>query len=269
MVASFQAVIAPTRSIPRFLSHANSLSPALFSTLSPAHATPSLADEDAFLLDGIVLDNIKDKDNPQEQQQNAKRFAFPKKGQQLEMHCESLAFKCKGVCKVVDSGFVVLCDRALPGERLIAQITKKKGSYAEAMKIETLSPHNDAVVAPCEHANDCGGCKMQNLSYEAQLAAKEKQVFELISRLGRFGDGYESFMKGILGCQSPFGYRNKMEFSFGTKKWIPKSELDDSLQRDPCRDEFALGLHAPGRFDKILSINKCLLQENAANKVDH
>ncbi|KAI5071001.1 hypothetical protein GOP47_0013252 [Adiantum capillus-veneris] len=135
------------------------------------------------------------------------------------------------------------------------------------MKVKTLSPHDDAVVAPCEHANDCGGCKMQNLSYAAQLAAKENQVFEVISRLGRFGDSHETYMKRIVGCQSVFGYRNKMEFSFGTKKWIPKSDMDGVLQMDPCRDEFALGLHAPGRFDKILSINKCLLQEDAANKV--
>jgi predicted RNA-binding protein with TRAM domain len=55
---------------------------------------------------------------------------FPKKGQRLEMLCESLAFKGKGVCKTVETGFVVLCDRALPGERLIALITKKKGSFA-------------------------------------------------------------------------------------------------------------------------------------------
>lgn len=183
------------------------------------------------------------------------------------MLCESLAFKGKGVCKVVDTGFVVLCDRALPGERLVAQITKKKGSFAEAIKIKTLSPHDNSVVAPCEYASDCGGCKMQNLSYDAQLAAKEKQVFELISRIGRFVDGDESFMKGIIGCESPFHYRNKMEFSFGTKKWTPMSEFDGMLQRDSSRNEFALGLHAPGRFDKILSINKCLLQEDAANKV--
>ncbi|MCO5554654.1 hypothetical protein L7F22_008187 [Adiantum nelumboides] len=269
MAGNFHNAVLPPRSLPRLFSQAS-----FFSSLPPLQALPALAEE-ALLLECIVLDKDKESTQqqqkpPQQQQQQqleGKRFAFPKKGQQLEMLCESLAFKGKGVCKIVDTGFVVPCDRALPGERLIAQITRKKGSYAEAMKVKTLSPHDDAVVAPCEHSNDCGGCKMQNLSYAAQLAVKERQVFEVISRLERFGDGHETYMKKIVGCQSPFGYRNKMEFSFGTKRWIPMSEMEGVLQIDPCRDEFALGLHAPGRFDKILSINKCLLQEDAANKV--
>ena len=56
---------------------------------------------------------------------------FPKKGQTLELVCESLAFKGKGVCKVADTGFVVMCDRALPGERFIGRVSRKKGNYAE------------------------------------------------------------------------------------------------------------------------------------------
>ncbi|KAH7440101.1 hypothetical protein KP509_04G091400 [Ceratopteris richardii] len=261
MLGAIQGAALPTRSVPRLFSRAS-----LFSTVSSTQALPSLTQEALFLDDeGFAKDN--DNSQPQKQQPGGKPFTFPKKGQQLEMFCESLAFKGKGVCKIVDSGFVVLCDRALPGERLIAQITRKKGSYAEAMKIKTISPHDDAVIAPCEHANDCGGCKMQNLSYSAQLRIKEKQVFEVISRLGRFGSASGTIMKGIVGCQSPFGYRNKMEFSFGVKKWIPKSELEELSQMELCQDEFALGLHAPGRFDKILSINKCLLQQDAANKV--
>ena len=56
---------------------------------------------------------------------------FPKRGQSLELVCESLAFKGKGVCKVADTGFIVMCDRALPGERFIGRITRRKGSYAE------------------------------------------------------------------------------------------------------------------------------------------
>lgn len=56
---------------------------------------------------------------------------FPKKGQTLELVCESLAFKGKGVCKVADTGFVLMCDRALPGERFIGRVSRKKGNYAE------------------------------------------------------------------------------------------------------------------------------------------
>lgn len=63
---------------------------------------------------------------------------FPKKNQTLELECESLAFKGKGVCKVSGTGFVVMCDRALPGERFIGRVTRKKGSYAEASSYSLL-----------------------------------------------------------------------------------------------------------------------------------
>lgn len=56
---------------------------------------------------------------------------YPKRGQTLELVCESLAFKGKGLCKVTDTGFVVMCDRVLPGERFIGRVTRKKGNYAE------------------------------------------------------------------------------------------------------------------------------------------
>lgn len=58
---------------------------------------------------------------------------FPKKGQDIELVCESLAYKGNGVCKVVETGFVVLCERALPGERLLARIVKKKRGFAEVI----------------------------------------------------------------------------------------------------------------------------------------
>lgn len=56
---------------------------------------------------------------------------FPKRGQTLELVCESLAFKGKGLCKVADTGFVVMCDRVLPGERFVGRVTRRKGNYAE------------------------------------------------------------------------------------------------------------------------------------------
>ncbi|KAF3794843.1 putative RNA methyltransferase [Nymphaea thermarum] len=182
---------------------------------------------------------------------------FPKKNQTLELVCESLAFQGKGVCRVEGTGFVVLCDRALPGERFVGRVTRKKGGHAEVKKISTISPHSDAVAAPCEYAGKCGGCRTQNLLYGAQVAAKEQQVRDLIVRVGRFPE--ESLaLKPIVPCSIKFNYRNKMEFSFGTKRLITSDEDEDG---------HALGLHAPGFFDKILHVGKCLLQSEAANEV--
>ncbi|XP_050234930.1 uncharacterized protein LOC126683139 [Mercurialis annua] len=192
---------------------------------------------------------------------------FPKRGQTLELVCESLAFKGRGVCKVADTGFVVLCDRALPGERFIGRITRRKGSYAEAAKVETLSPHLDIVDAPCEYASYCGGCKTQNLSYEAQVRAKEQQVRDLVVNIGKFSDEDSEFvriMKPIVPCDVQFNYRNKMEFSFGSQKWVPKELLGEKLDGS---ENYALGLHAPGFFDKVLNVEKCLLQSEPANTV--
>ncbi|XP_010535203.1 PREDICTED: uncharacterized protein LOC104810556 isoform X2 [Tarenaya hassleriana] len=187
---------------------------------------------------------------------------FPKRGQTVELVCESLAFKGKGICKVTGTGFVVMCDRALPGERFLGRVTRRKGNYAEVTKVKTISPHWDLVDAPCEYSSYCGGCKTQNLSYEAQLRAKEQQVHELITHVGRFSD--KVVLKPIVACDIQFHYRNKMEFSFGSKRWLPK-ELMQEKQDGPAN--FALGLHAPGHFDKVLNIGRCLLQSEPANMV--
>lgn len=262
---------------------------------------------------------------------------YPKKGQELELHCDSLAFKGMGVCKIVETGYVVFCERALPGERLIGRITKSRRGYAEAFKVVTLSPHDNAVDPPCQHFPACGGCKLQNLAYSAQLEAKEKQVGELMERVGGFGrSGPEGpsgeYMLPIVACEEEYRYRNKMEFSFGTRIWLPfnkdsskpeglsvdsnsvdsnsidsnsidsnsidstsfdstligskstdsisihstsvdssssppASSRDGKRKVDPNPKQFAVGLHAPRRFDKILPIETCMLQQTEADKV--
>ncbi|KAJ8535886.1 hypothetical protein K7X08_034287 [Anisodus acutangulus] len=192
---------------------------------------------------------------------------FPKRGQTLELVCESLAFKGKGVCKVADTGFALMCDRALPGERFIGRVTRKKDNYAEAKKLKTITPHTDYVEALCEYASHCGGCKTQNLLYEAQLKAKEQQVRDLVVHVGKFSDQEPEFagaMKPIVPCDIQFHYRNKMEFSFGPKGWVPAEQLQEK-STEGC--VYALGLHAPGFFDKVLNVNKCLLQSDPANEV--
>ncbi|KAJ3702316.1 hypothetical protein LUZ61_006021 [Rhynchospora tenuis] len=208
---------------------------------------------------------------------------FPKKNQTLELVCESLGFKGKGICKAADTGFVLMCDRALPGERFIGRVTRKKSSYAEVKKLKTIVPHHHMVEAPCQYASYCGGCKTQNLSYEAQIKYKEQQVHDLIVHVGRFDQRDPKFadvIEPIVPCQEQYHYRNKFigasfeilgqilklctfiwsEFSFGTDKWVPDV-------KEKSEQGSALGLHAPGFFDKVLDVDKCLLQSEAANKV--
>ena len=82
----------------------------------------------------------------------------------------------QGVCKL-PNGFTIFCERALPGERLLARVNATKKSFATAHKLEVLRPHSDAVEASCRHfAQGCGGCSLQGLQYANQLAAKQQQV---------------------------------------------------------------------------------------------
>ncbi|KAG5406911.1 hypothetical protein IGI04_013030, partial [Brassica rapa subsp. trilocularis] len=120
----------------------------------------------------------------------------------MELVCESLGFKGKGICKVHGTVFVVICDRALPGERFLGCVTRRKGD-----KDQDFNSTRDLVEAPCEYASYCGGCKAQNLSYEAQLRAKDEQVHELITHIGRFSDnspGLETVLKAIVPCDIQF-----------------------------------------------------------------
>ncbi|GAA0174408.1 RNA methyltransferase [Lithospermum erythrorhizon] len=207
-------------------------------------------------------DNKKDNDR---RNKNSDSF-YPKRGQILELECESLAFKGKGVCKVAETGFVLMCDRALPGERFLGRVTRKKDTFAEVKKLKTITPHRDYVEAPCEYASHCGGCKTQNLLYEAQVRAKEQQVRELVIHVGRFSvkdPEFDMIMKSIVPCDIQYHYRNKMEFSFGPKKWVPAEMLEEHNDTD----SYALGLHAPGFFDKVLNVDKCLLQSEPTNLV--
>ncbi|CAL4978374.1 unnamed protein product [Urochloa decumbens] len=203
---------------------------------------------------------------------------FPKRGETVELTCESLAFKGKGVCKVAGSTFVLLCDGALPGERLVARVRRlRRGSFAEAAKLRTLEPHHDAVETPCPLAADCGGCKTQALAYAAQVRHKYLQVRDLLVNVGKFdpkrleSSEPDAILKPIVPCDEIFRYRNKMEFSFGTKRWMQKEwkEKEEEVVKEEANeaDGYALGLHAPGFFDKVLHVEKCFLQSEPADKV--
>uniref|UniRef100_A0A0A9HTB4 TRAM domain-containing protein n=1 Tax=Arundo donax TaxID=35708 RepID=A0A0A9HTB4_ARUDO len=201
---------------------------------------------------------------------------FPKRGETIELTCEALAFKGKGVCKVAGSTFVLLCDGALPGERLLARVRRlRRGAFAEAAKLRTIEPHHDAVEAPCPLATDCGGCKTQSLAYAAQIHHKHLQVRDLLVNFGKFdpkrleSSEPDAILKPIVPCDEIFRYRNKMEFSFGTKRWVQKElkEEEGVKQETNEADGYALGLHAPGLFVKVLHVEKCFLQSEPADKL--
>lgn len=175
-----------------------------------------------------------------------------------ELNVDKLAFGGKGLAR--KDNLVVFVDDAVPGDRVMAQVTKKRKDYLEARTIEILQPSEDRIEAPCKYFQHCGGCKWQNLTYEKQLQYKGSQVVESLQRIG----GIKKVpIEPIIAADPIFAYRNKMEFSFSQRRWLTPEELNDKT----ISMQFALGLHVPGTFEKVLDIDRCLLQSELGNTI--
>jgi len=183
-----------------------------------------------------------------------------KKGAEVELQIESLAFGTKGVSRL--NGFVVFVEEALPGQRVRAQIYKKKKGYAEARTIEVIQQSPNFVTPRCRHFADCGGCLLQNLDYDTQLLSKQQQVKELLEHIG--GIAAPPIMP-VIGSPQIFFYRNKMEFSFSRQRWLTREEI--AKNEIALAKNFALGLHTRNRYDKTLAIEECHLQSPLSNQI--
>src|SRR5213596_1405800 len=100
----------------------------------------------------------------------------------VELDIQSLAYGGNGVARL--NGYVVFVRRGLPGDRVRARVTKVKRNHAEALAVDVLEARPHRVDAPCAHYPACGGCRFQDLAYEAQAAAKEEQVADALRRIG-------------------------------------------------------------------------------------
>ncbi|OAN60710.1 23S rRNA (uracil-5-)-methyltransferase RumA [Balneola sp. EhC07] len=183
-----------------------------------------------------------------------------KKGEEVTLEIESAAFRGKGVAKV--DGLAVFVYGTAPGDVVKARIIKKKKNYREAKLLEVLEPSKDRIEPKCQHANVCGGCSWQHVPYAKQLEYKGQQVADHITRLGGLSD---TIIHPAMGSESEFYYRNKMEYSFSNRRWLTREEIN----RDEFVDDsgFAAGMHAPGRFDKILNLNECHLQRKESFEI--
>jgi len=183
-----------------------------------------------------------------------------KKGAELELDVESLAFGTKGVSRL--NGFVIFVEEALPGQRVRAQIFKKKKGYAEARVLEIIQQSPNFVTPRCRHFADCGGCLLQNLDYDIQLLSKQQQVKELLEHIGGIA---EPPLAPVIGSPQIFFYRNKMEFSFSRQRWLTREEI--AKNEITLAKNFALGLHTRNRYDKTLAIEECHLQSPLSNQI--
>src|SRR5882724_8436906 len=167
------------------------------------------------------------------------------KDQELELTIDRLAFGGNGVARL--NGFVVFVRRGLPGDTVRARVTKVQRRHAEALVTEVVRPSPLRVEASCKHYPACGGCRFQDLAYEAQVEAKHAQVGDALRRIGGIA---EPPLEEILPAEEIFHYRNKLEYSF--------TQLEDGP---------TLGLHKAGRWDEVLQIDDCWLTTDVGNSI--
>ena len=175
-----------------------------------------------------------------------------------ELWVDNMTFGGQGIARL--DGLAVFVKGALPGDRVLAQIIKKKKTYAEALMIKLLSPSPDRIESPCRYFGYCGGCQWQNIRYERQLEYKRNFVKEAIERVGLIKD---IPVNPTIPSERTYEYRNKMEFSFSDQPWYMPNAFKAGIRGE----NLALGLHSPGTYYKIIDLETCLLQNNLGDKI--
>jgi 23S rRNA (uracil1939-C5)-methyltransferase len=169
----------------------------------------------------------------------------PARGESLLLEIDSLAYGGKGIAR--RNGYVVFVTGALPGDRVMAEVTRAKRGYAEARTVKIVKPSPDRVPERCDHGGEpCPGAPWQALPYEEQLRHKQQQVDDSLRRLGGLS-GYE--LEPIEPALEQWRYRNKLEYSFGERE-----------------GEVVLGYHARGRWDRVVDAEDCLLASEENNR---
>jgi len=166
----------------------------------------------------------------------------PEKGAELDLTVESLAHGGNGVAR--SDGYVVFVSGAIPGDRVRAELTKRKRAYGEARTLEILEPSPDRIAPVADHP----GAAWQVMAYERQLVIKTEQVADALRRLGHL-DGVE--IAPIVPASEEWRYRNKLEYSFGTGS----------------DGELVCGFHPPGRWYEVDQVDDCMLASERGNVV--
>ena len=156
---------------------------------------------------------------------------------------------------------VVMIDHAVPGDVVQAKVTSSKKSFSFASLQQVLKPSADRVATFCEHVGMCGGCKWQQMAYDAQLRFKQQQVQDAFERIGKFDFPP---LEPIIGSAQQQFYRNKLEYTFTNKRWL--TSLDGAAELTTA-EHAGLGYHIPGRFDKVFDVNKCWLMDDLQNEI--
>jgi 23S rRNA (uracil1939-C5)-methyltransferase len=156
---------------------------------------------------------------------------------------------------------VVFIPGMIPGDIVDVQINKKRRKFMSGYALRIIKESGQRTTPFCQHFGVCGGCKWQNLPYEKQLFYKQKQVSDNLERIGKV---FLSDIRPIIGSDKQRYYRNKLEFTFSETRWLSNKEIKSG---EAIENRRALGFHIPGKFDRVLDIQECFLQDDLSNKI--
>ena len=171
---------------------------------------------------------------------------------------EDYAAEGKSLARV--DGKVVFIERVVPGDVVDVKLYKSKKDWAEGYPLHFQEYSKDRVEPFCADFGVCGGCQWQMLPYEKQLYYKQKQVHDNLTRIGKIS---LPEMMPILGAEQTTLYRNKLEYTFSSKRFIPEGKFVKGMTEELN----ASGFHAKGLFDKVVEIEHCHLQAEPSNAI--
>ena len=148
----------------------------------------------------------------------------------------------------LESGKVLAVPGTLPGQEVVVIRLGNRGGRGRGLLVSVLRQGTNEVAALCQHASVCGGCTFQSLEYQAQLDHLKEVVQATLER-----NGIAASVLPVLPSPIVHGYRNKMEFTFGDARWVASDEPSDADR------SFALGMHLPGRWNRVLDLKECTI----------
>ena len=179
---------------------------------------------------------------------------------------ENYAAEGKSLARL--NGKVVFVENVVPGDVVDVQLYKNKKDWAEGFPL-SIKKLSDSRVDPfCMHFGVCGGCQWQMLPYSKQLEYKQQQVYDVLKRIGKIE---LPELLPILGATETRFYRNKLEYSFSTKKFIAEEDfrqmVRDGEDVKSVAQQNVAGFYAKGVFDKVVDIKQCWLQAEPTNAI--
>ena len=194
-----------------------------------------------------------------------------KKNLPVYENVEITGVAAEGKALVRINDIVTFVPNCVPGDVVDLQITKKKHSFMEARVIRVVQPSPVRCEPRCPHSGVCGGCKWQILPYAEQLKYKQQQIVDNLTRIGKIE---LPEISPILGSKHIYEYRNKLEFTFSDRQWLPTEAFKEIYEQaggdeQKINEKMAngLGFHIPNCFDKVLDIRECHLMPEINNRI--